>query len=335
MIEGAMKYRSFGHTGWDVSEVGFGAWEIGGEFGQVDEAESLAALHAALDQGINFFDTADVYGPIGDPRSEKLLGRLRRERREPFYVATKVGRRLNPHTAAGYNRKNLGAFVDESLVNLGTEQIDLLQLHCPPYEVYYQPETFEALDDLARVGKIRAYGVSVQKVEEGLKAIEFPNVQSVQIIFNMFRQRPQELFFREAQRRRVAVIARVPLASGLLTGKFGPATAFEPDDHRVVNRNGEFFDRGETFSGVDYQTGLEAVEELRRLKPAGMTMAQFALRWILDFEAVGCTIPGAKRPSQVSDNAAAAALPGLSRELHDQIREVYVRRIRSAVHNLW
>lgn len=325
-----MQNRSFGRTGWEVSPIGFGAWEIGGEFGRVDDNDSLAALHRAVDLGINFFDTSDVYG-----HSEKLLGQLKRERREPILIATKAGRRLRPHTAEGYNRANLEAFVDQSLTTLGVERIDLLQLHCPPPEVYYRPETFDALDDLVRIGKIQHYGVSVQKVEEGLKAIEFPNVQSIQIVFNLFRQRPAELFFGEALRRRVAIIARVPLASGLLTGKMKPDTVFEPDDHRVVNRNGEIFDRGETFSGVDYHTGLAAVDDLRPLVPAGMTFAQFALRWILDFDAVTCTIPGAKYPAQVADNARAAECPPLSDEVHAHVKSVYERRIRDQVHARW
>ncbi len=330
-----MRNRSFGRTGWEVSPIGFGAWEIGGEFGRVDDRDSLAALHKAVDLGINFFDTSDVYGANGDGHSEKLLGQLKRERQEPILIATKAGRRLHPHVAEGYNRVNLEAFVDQSLKNLGVERIDLLQLHCPPPEVYYRPETFGALDEIVQTGKLQHYGVSVQKVEEGLKAIEFPNVQSIQIVFNLFRQRPAELFFSEALRRGVAVIARVPLASGMLTGKMKPDTVFEPDDHRVVNRNGEIFDKGETFSGVDYQTGLAAVEELRPLVAAGMTFAQFALRWILDFEAVTCTIPGAKYPAQVVDNARAAEWPPLSAEVHAQARSVYDRRIRSQVHARW
>ncbi len=330
-----MRSRSFGRTGWEVSPIGFGAWEIGGEFGRVDDNESLAALHTAVDLGVNFFDTSDVYGSNGDGHSEKLLGRLKRERREPILIATKAGRRLRPHVAEGYNRVNLEAFVDQSLKNLGVERIDLLQLHCPPPEVYYRPETFDALDDLVKIGKIQHYGVSVQKVEEGLKAIEFPNVQSVQIVFNLFRQRPAELFFGEALRRKVAIIARVPLASGLLTGKMRPDTVFEPDDHRVVNRNGEIFDRGETFSGVDYPAGLAAVDDLRPWVPSGMTLAQFALRWILDFEAVTCTIPGAKHAAQVLDNVRAGEFPQLSPEVHLQARSVYDLRIRGLVHARW
>jgi aryl-alcohol dehydrogenase-like predicted oxidoreductase len=327
-----MQYRDLGRTGWQVSASSLGAWAIGGTWGKVDDQESMAALHAAVDLGVNFFDTADAYG---DGRSERLLAQLRRERSEELIVATKAGRRLNPHVAAGYDRANLTAFVERSLRNLGCDSIDLLQLHCPPTEVFYMPEVFGILDDLVREGKLRYFGVSVEKVEEALKAIEYPNVQSVQIIFNIFRQRPAELFFPEAKRRRVGILARVPLASGLLTGKMTPESSFEPDDHRQFNRQGESFDRGETFAGVEYQLGLEAVEELRALLPEGMTMAQFALRWILMFDAVSCVIPGAKRPSQAIDNAAAADLPPLSEGTMAQVRAIYDRLIREQVHHYW
>ena len=327
-----MNYRTLGHTGWDISEISFGAWAIGGSWGNVDDRDSLAALNRAIDLGVNFIDTADVYG---DGRSERLVAQLRRSRSETIYVATKAGRRLNPHTAAGYNSKNLTAFVERSLRNLQTEAIDLLQLHCPPSEVYYTPETFGALDDLVKAGKLRYYGVSVEKVEEALKAIEYPNVQSVQIIFNIFRQRPAELFFKEALRRKVGILARVPLASGLLTGKLTANSNFETDDHRAFNRHGESFDRGETFSGVDYETGLEAVEELRALVPPGMSLAQFALRWILNFEAVTCAIPGAKRPPQAEENVHAADFPPLSEAAMQAVEAIYNRRIRELVHHYW
>jgi aryl-alcohol dehydrogenase-like predicted oxidoreductase len=327
-----MQYRAFGRTGWQVSAISFGAWAIGGTWGPVDKRESLGALHRALDLGVNFFDTADVYG---DGHSERLLAQLRRERSEPFYVVTKAGRRLNPHVASGYNRRNLTAFVERSLKNLETDALDLLQLHCPPTEVYYMPEVFGVLDDLVKQGKIRYYGVSVEKVEEALKAIEYPGVQSVQIIFNVFRQRPAELFFAQAKSRQVGVIVRVPLASGMLTGKMKRDTTFHPDDHRAFNRQGEAFDRGETFAGVDYETGLQAVEELRPLIPGGMTMVQFALRWILMFDAVSCTIPGSKRPSQAEENIRAADLPPLSDATMAQVRQVYERLIREQVHHYW
>lgn len=315
-----------------MSEVSFGAWAIGGTWGPVNDAESMAALHAAVDCGVNFFDTADVYG-MG--RSERLVARLKRERQEEIILTTKAGRRLSPHTADGYNAKNLAAFVEDSLRNLSTDCIDLVQLHCPPVEVYYRPEVFGAMDDLVKAGKIRYYGVSVEKVEEALKAIEYPNVQTVQIIFNCFRFRPSELLFPEAKRRQVGILARVPLASGMLTGKLRRDSTFGDDDHRNFNRHGEAFDVGETFSGVDYGVALEAVEELRRLVPAGATMAQFALRWILMFDAVSCTIPGGKRPSQVSDNCAASGMPPLPREAMDAVADVYNRRIRPLVHARW
>lgn len=328
-----MEYRQLGRTGYSVSAVSFGAWAIGGSWGEVEDQESLATLHRALDLGINFFDTADVYG---DGRSERLLAQLKRERPdETILIASKAGRRLDPHVADGYNRSNLTAFVERSLRNLETEALDLVQLHCPPTEVYYRPEVFGILDDLVEAGKVRHYGVSVEKVEEALKAIEYPNVKTVQIIFNIFRQRPSELFFREAQRRQVGILARVPLASGLLTGKMKPTTTFEEDDHRAFNREGEAFDRGETFAGVDYETGLQAVEELRQLVPEGVSMPQFALRWILMFDAVSCAIPGAKHPHQVADNAGAADLPPLSEEPMAKIQDVYQRLIRPQVHHYW
>ncbi|HTX90997.1 MAG TPA: aldo/keto reductase [Anaerolineales bacterium] len=327
-----MEYRELGRTGWKVSAISFGAWAIGGTWGEVDDNESLAALYRALEMGVNFFDTADVYG---DGRSERLFAKLRKERKEQFHVATKAGRRLDPHIAAGYNRQNLTAFVERSLKNLEVESLDLLQLHCPPTEVYYNPEVFGVLDDLVAAGKLRYYGVSVEKVEEALKAIEFPNVQSVQIIFNIFRQRPAELFFGEAQRRKVGILARVPLASGLLTGKLTRASTFAPDDHRAFNRRGEAFDRGETFSGLDYETGLEAVEALRPLVPAGQTLAQMALRWILMFPAVSCAIPGAKRPDQAEENIRAADLPALTPESMAAIKGIYDRFARPLVHPYW
>jgi len=327
-----MNYRELGRTGWKVSEISFGAWAIGGAWGEVDDRESLATLHRAADLGVNFYDTADVYG---DGRSERLLAQLKRERSEEIIIATKAGRRLDPHVASGYNRENLSAFIERSLKNLETDVLDLLQLHCPPTDVYYNPELFAALDDFVRQGKIRNYGVSVERVEEALSAIEYPGVQTVQIIFNIFRQRPAELFFGEAKKRGVGILARVPLASGLLTGKLTSHSQFEADDHRAFNRHGEAFDRGETFSGVDYATGLQAVEELRALVPEGMTMAQFALRWILMFDAVTCAIPGAKRPSQVEDNARASDSPPPDAETMRAVQEIYERRIRALVHHYW
>jgi aryl-alcohol dehydrogenase-like predicted oxidoreductase len=300
---------------------------MGSLWGPVDNRESLAALNRALDLGVNFFDTADLYG------SEPLLGQFRRQRREPFYLATKMGMAVNPD-AKGYTRKNMTALVERSLRNLGTETIDLMQLHCPPIEVY-NPDVFAVLDDLVKQGKIRHYGVSVERIAEAQKAVEYPGVQSVQIIFNIFRQRPAEEFFAEAKRRRVGIIARVPLAPGMLTGKMTRATTFAPDDHRTFNREGQAFDRGETFSGVKFETGLKAVEELRPLVPPNATMAQMALRWILMFDAVTCTIPGAKRPTQAEENIRAADMPPLSDSTMEKSRAIYDHHIRAKVHHLW
>jgi aryl-alcohol dehydrogenase-like predicted oxidoreductase len=327
-----MDYRELGRTGWRVSEVSFGAWAIGGTWGSVDDRESLAALYRAVELGVNFFDTADVYG---DGHSERLLGQLKRERKEEIIIATKAGRRLDPHIADGYSAENLTAFVERSLLNLGVETLDLLQLHSAPPEVYYRPEVFAVLDELVKQGKIRYYGVSVEKVEEALKAIEYPGVQTVQLIFNMFRQRPAELFFAEARKRKVGILARLPLSSGMLAGKLTLQSQFAPDDHRAFNRHGEAFDRGETFSGIDYETGLKAVQELRTLVPDNMTLAQFALRWILMFDAVTCAIPGAKRPAQVEENVSAADQPALSADKMLAVRRVYEERIRPLVHHYW
>jgi len=327
-----MKYRDLGKTGMKISEVSFGSWAIGADWGTVDDKDSLAALHKAVDLGINFIDTADVYG-MG--HSEQLIAQMRKERSEQLYVATKAGRKLDPHVAEKYTPQNIRGFIQESLKNLKVDALDLLQLHCPPREVYYTPELFDALDGMVKEGLIKNYGVSVEKVEEALKAIEFPGVKTVQIIFNMFRQRPAELFFREAKARKIGVIVRVPLASGLLTGKMTRETSFEKDDHRNYNREGQAFDRGETFAGVDYEKGLQAVEELKRIKPKDFTMAQFALKWILMHDAVSCTIPGAKRPSQVEDNCRASDLPDLSKQVLDGVREIYEKYVKADVHHRW
>ncbi len=327
-----MQYRELGRTGWKVATISFGAWAIGGGWGAVEDAESLAALQKAVDLGVNFFDTADVYG---DGRSERLLAQLKRDCREEIIIATKAGRRLDPHNSEGYNRQNLTAFIERSLKNLKTDTLDLVQLHCPPREVYYRPEVFGWLDEMVKAGKLRYYGVSVEKVEEALKAIEYPGVQTIQIIFNMFRQRPADLFFAEARHRKVGILARLPLSSGLLAGKMTRSSSFAAEDHRAGNRNGELFDRGETFSGVDFETSLQVVEELRPLVPAGYSMAQFAMRWILMFEAVTCAIPGAKRPSQEEENARAADMPPLSDETMMKVREIYEKRVQSQVHHYW
>lgn len=327
-----MEYRPLGRTGWNISEIGFGAWGIGGDWGNTDDITSLAALHRAIDLGVNFIDTADVYG---DGRSEQLIAQTRRLRSEQLIVATKAGRRLDPHVAGGYNRENLTSFVERSLRNLQTDALDLLQLHCPPSEVYDMPEVFGILDDLTRQGKIRFYGVSVERVDEALKAITYPHVQSVQIIFNMFRHRPAEQFFAAAHERGIGILARVPLASGMLTGKFRPQTQFAANDHRNFNRHGEAFDQGETFSGVDYEAGLQAVEELRPLVPQGASMGQFALRWILMFPEVTAAIPGAKTPQQAEENVQAAELPPLNDATMGKVRAIYDMHIRAQVQPRW
>ena len=328
-----MKQRPLGRTGHSISEIGFGAWAIGGAWGDVSSADAKAALHAALDTGTTFIDTADVYG---DGRSERFIAEVLKERGgDKPYVATKAGRRLSPHVADGYDQKNLVAFVERSLVNLDTECLDLVQLHCPPPEVYYRPEVFDIMDRMVSAGKIRHYGVSVEKVEEALKAVEYPNVATIQIIYNIFRQRPNQLFFVEAQKRNIGVIVRVPLASGVLTGKMSPRTAFAADDHRAFNRNGEAFDKGETFSGVPYELALEVVEEIRRLVPDNVTMAQFALRWILMEDSVSTVIPGARNAQQAAANNAASSLHGLPAETMNALRAIYQQHIAPFVHQRW
>lgn len=316
-----------------VSEISLGTWAFGSEWGEVSDEDSYAALNRAIDLGVNFLDTADVYG---DGRSEQLIGRLLKERPgDEIFVATKAGRRLDPHTSEGYDHENLSGFVERSLENLGVEAIDLLQLHCPPTDAYRHDSTFEALDRLQEDGKIKSYGVSVEKVEEARMALSYPGVKTVQIIFNIFRQKPAEEFFPLAEEKNIGILARVPLASGLLSGKMSADREFAPDDHRNFNREGEAFDRGETFSGVPFEKGLEAAEELKGLVPEGYTLAQLALRWILMHPAVSCAIPGAKRPDQVEDNLAAAQMPPLSDETMDRIREIYDRHVRPEVHHQW
>ncbi|TCU36648.1 aldo/keto reductase [Rhizobium azibense] len=328
-----MKQHSFGRMPFSVSNVGFGAWQIGGSWGDVSETDGRTALNAALDAGVTFIDTADVYG---DGRSEKIVADVVRNRggTRPM-VATKAGRRLNPHVAGGYTKANLEGFIDRSLKNLQVDSLDLVQLHCPPTEVLYRQEAFDGLNELQRAGKIKGYGVSVSTVEEGLKAIEFPGVESIQIIYNIFRQRPDRLFFQEARRRNVAVIARVPLASGLLSGKISRDTKFASDDHRNFNRHGEAFDVGETFAGVPFEVGLQAVEEVRKLVPQGTSMAAFALRWILMNDAVTVVIPGARNAEQARANAAAADLAPLSHDVMDATREIYERLVAPHVHQRW
>ena len=328
----AMNYRRLGKTGFEVAEVSLGTWQIGAGWGSVDEKDAIRLLHAAIDQGINFFDTADVYG---DGRSEQLIAQALADRSEKIYVATKAGRRLDPHVASGYNQKNLTAFVDRSLKNLQREALDLVQLHCPPTEAYYQPEVFAALDELKKAGKIQHYGVSVEKVEEALKAIEYPGVATVQIIFNLFRQRPAELFFPQAKLRDVGILARVPLASGLLAGKINRNTQFAPDDHRSFNRYGEKFDRGETFSGVDLEAAFAAVDSIRKIVPSEVSLPAFALRWILQFSEVSCVIPGARNEQQVRENIQASMLPAPNAVEQSALRKIYEQQIAPLVHHRW
>jgi aryl-alcohol dehydrogenase-like predicted oxidoreductase len=327
-----MRTRVLGKTGREVSEIGFGAWQIGADWGSVGEDEALATLHAAADAGVTFFDTADVYG---DGRSERLVGRLLRERAgEPITVATKMGRRLD-QTVANYSPQHFREWNDRSRENLGIDTLPLVQLHCPPTGLYYHPEVFEDLEAMVAEGRIAAYGVSVERVEEALKAIEYPNVATVQIIFNPLRQRPAGLFFAQAAQRGVGIIVRVPLASGLLSGKYTRETTFGPDDHRTFNRHGEQFDVGETFAGVPFEAGLDAVEELRPLVPEGATLVQLALRWILMHDAVSTVIPGARSPEQAQANAAAADLPALPEATMARIASVYAERIAPHVHQRW
>ena len=328
-----MNYRTLGSTGYEVSEIGFGAWAIGADWGNVDDITAMAALHAAVDAGVNFIDTADVYG---DGRSERFVARLVRERSDAdLVVATKAGRRLDPHTAEGYTGANIERFIDRSLTNLRSDTLDLVQLHCPPTDVYYQPELFDALDGIKEKGKIRHYGVSVERVEEAMKAIGYPGVETVEIIYNMFRQRPAVQFFDTAKTANIGIIVRVPLASGMLTGRMTADTVFAADDHRAYNRHGEAFDVGETFAGVPFETGLAAVSELIEVKPEGSTMAQFALRWILMSDAVSTAIPGAKNPEQAIANAAASDLLPIDDNTTGHVADVYERSIKPSVHARW
>lgn len=327
-----MHYRTLGKSGLKISAVSFGAWALGGDFGTVDDSESKRALERAVELGVNFFDTADVYG---DGRSERILGEFRRSTGADLIVATKAGRRLNPHAAAGYNLENIRAFVERSLKNLRTDALDLLQLHCPPTDVYYMPQVFAALDTLKCEGKLRHYGVSVERVEEALKAIEYPGVTSVQLIYNLLRRRPEDLLFERAQQKGVGILARLPLSSGLLAGKMSRSTRFEPSDHRQYNRHGEAFDQGETFSGVPFETGLDFVDQVRRLVPEGQSVAAYAMRWILRQDAVTAVIPGAKRPVQVEENVSADGLAAPSADTLQELDRLYQAHIRPLVHDRW
>ena len=326
-----MKFREFSNLGWRVSEIGLGCWAIGSEWGEVSSEDARAVLKTSLDKGVNFFDTADVYG---DGRSEKFVGELIKSTSEKIYVATKSGRRLNPHIPEGYNLKNIEAYIDRSLINLGVENIDLLQLHCPPPETCSRSETYEMMDEIVNKGKISNYGVSVETVSEAMDAIQYPNVKSIQIIFNIFRQKPAEVFFKEAAKKNVAIIARVPLASGLLTGKMNKNSSFPQNDHRNYNINGDAFDVGETFSGVNYQKGLEAVKKLKQLVPVNFTMADLALKWILMHKEVSVVIPGGKNKQQAENNVKASDLNDIN-SLMPNINSVYEDLIKEDIHNRW
>lgn len=328
-----MKYRVLGKTGFNVSEISLGTWQVGGKWGDTfDYQNAETILNRAIDAGINFIDTADVYN---EGKSEQSIGRVLRSRSERIYVATKCGRRLNPHTSEAYQPDILRKFIEHSLKRLQLETIDLIQLHCPPTQVFYRPEIFELFDQLKKEGKILNLGVSVEKVEEALKAIEYPNVTTIQIIFNMFRQRPAVLFFREALEKNIGIIVRVPLASGLLTGTYSKSTTFSAGDHRNFNREGAAFDKGETFSGIDYETGLNAVEELKKIFPEQSNLAMVALKWVLMFKEVSCVIPGASRPEQLESNLKATDFPPLSEDEMKRVMKVYEEKIKPLVHHLW
>jgi aryl-alcohol dehydrogenase-like predicted oxidoreductase len=328
-----MNYRILGKTGFNISEISLGTWQVGGKWGDdFDHQNASKILHASVEAGINFIDTADVYG---NGESEKAVGKFIKSRAERIYVATKCGRQLNPHTSEAYQPKVLRKFVEDSLMNMGLETLDLIQLHCPPTEVYYRPEIFEMFDRLKEEGKILNLGISVEKVEEALKGIEYENVTTVQIIYNMFRQRPHELFFEQAQKKNIGVIVRVPLASGLLTGKFSKNSTFTAGDHRNFNRNGEAFDKGETFSGIDYETGLQAVEALKSIFSNQENLALVALKWILMQSAVSTIIPGASNPKQATDNLEALQISNLNEEQYKAVAEVYERFVKKGVHQLW
>lgn len=328
-----MKYRLLGKTGFEVSEISLGTWQLGGKWGeQFSEKTASDILEKAIDNGINFIDTADIYN---DGMSEKAIGRVIKKRKEKIYVATKCGRKSDPHVADAYNENNIRKYIEGSLKNMNLETLDLIQLHCPPYEVYYNPYVFETLEKLKDEGKILNYGVSVERVEEALKVIDYAGVSTVQIIFNMFRLRPSEHFFPEAKKKNIGIIVRIPLASGLLTGKFNPDTIFGKNDHRYFNREGKFFSKGETFSGVDYDKGLQAVSELKEIFNGPHELAQIALRWILMFDEVSCVIPGASSVKQIESNIKASELSKLSIEQMDEVKKIYEKYIKKPVHYLW
>ncbi len=327
-----MNYRILGKTGFKISEVSLGTWQLGGKWGEEFNPQTAREiLEKSVQNGINFFDTADVYNN-GD--SEIAIGRFLKKAGQRIYVATKCGRKLNPHTTDGYNKENITKFINESLTRMELETIDLIQLHCPPTDVYFRHEVFEALDDLKKDGKILHYGVSVEKVEEALKAIEWPGVASVQIIYNMFRLKPQDSFLEEASKRNVGTIIRVPLASGLLTGKLKKDTKYGVEDHRFFNREGKMFDKGETFSGVPYETGLEAAEELKRVFD-DEDLTKYAIRWILDNKFVSCVIPGMSSEGQLKSNIAASEMQPLDSSQLEAVNDIYDRYIRRYIHEQW
>ena len=326
-----MKLRKFSDLGWSVSEIGLGCWAIGSEWGDVSDEDARKTLQTSLDKGVNFFDTADVYG---DGRSEKFVGELLKSTSEKIYVATKTGRRLDPHNAEGYNINQIEPFVDRSLLNLGVDAIDLMQLHCPPTEAYSKAETYSMMDQLVQKGKIKYYGVSVETVEEAMEAIKYPNIKSVQIIFNIFRQKPAEVFFKEAAKKDIGIIVRVPLASGLLTGKMNSQSTFPSNDHRNYNIQGKAFDVGETFAGVPYNKGIDAVEELKKIIPEGFTLADMSLKWILSHPEVTVVIPGAKNSDQAQLNTAASDKGSIDNVM-EQIQEIYKNIIKPEVHHRW
>ncbi|MCF7925931.1 MAG: aldo/keto reductase [Candidatus Izimaplasma sp.] len=327
-----MKTRRFGKTNETISEIGLGCWQLGGKWGDPFDPElAEKTLETAIQEEITVFDTADVYQ---GGASEKAIGEyLKKQPKKPF-VITKVGRQIDPHVASGYNESNLRQYIDESRARLQVEALDMVLLHCPPTEVYYQPDVFKVLDTLKKEGKIKHYGVSVEKIEEGLKAMEYDGVEAIEIIFNMFRHRPMELFFEQAKKKDVGVIVRVPLASGLLAGKLTKDSVFKDGDHRNFNRHGEAFDKGETFSGVDYEKGLKAVEELKTLFKTD-NLAPIALRWILMFDAVSLVIPGASKETHIKSNAKATELPPLTQKEMQQVRIIYDTYIKNPVHHLW
>ena len=327
-----MKYRMLGKTGFNISEISLGTWQLGGKWGEkFNEKTAESILNKAIETGINFIDTADVYN---NGQSEIAIGKFLKKISKRIYIATKSGRKLNPHTDRGYNEKNITTFINDSLKRLDVETIDLIQLHCPPTETYSRPEVFEMLNNLKKKGKILNYGVSVEKVEEALKAMEYPGISAIQIIYNMFRLKPAELFFKAASKSNVGIIVRVPLASGLLSGKYDKNTIFSKDDHRSFNREGKVFDKGETFSGIPYETGLQAVEELKKIFPYN-DLPKYALRWILMDKSVSCVIPGASNVSQVEANSAASDLPGLTQDQMNKVKDIYEKYLVEYVQNLW